>query len=191
MSVSSRSARRDSPAATVLGVALALLLGAGLLGGLPACGPLLVAADRKDVDVLLDRFHEAAAEADEERYFDSMAAGGVFLGTDAGERWDKAAFQAFAHPYFAKGTGWAYAPFERHVAFSAGGDVAWFDEKLLNEKYGEVRGSGVLVHEGGAWKIAHYVLSFAVPNGVAKEVVRTVACSGFGEGAGERCLEAP
>jgi hypothetical protein len=52
----------------------------------------------------------------------------VFLGTDATERWDLAAFREFAHPYFAKGKAWTFVP-RRHVILSPAGDVAWFDEK--------------------------------------------------------------
>ena len=39
---------------------------------------------------------------------------------------------------------------------------------------GETRGSGVLTRSGGRWRIAHYVLSFAIPNEVAQEVVEAV-----------------
>ena len=45
------------------------------------------------------------AASDEERYFAHFADDAVFMGTDATERWDKAAFRAYAHPHFAKGKG--------------------------------------------------------------------------------------
>ena len=55
------------------------------------------------IAAVLDDFHAAAADADEERYFGHLAASGVFLGTDATERWTKEQFRAYAHPHFAKG----------------------------------------------------------------------------------------
>jgi hypothetical protein len=96
------------------------------------------------------------------------------VGTDASEHWDIAAFRAYAEPFFARGQGWTYQPIERHVSFAESGDVAWFEERLQNAKYGETRGSGVLVRDGGRWLIAQYVLSFAVPNDVAPEVVKLI-----------------
>src|SRR5271168_3840018 len=56
----------------------------------------------------LDDFHAAAAAADEARYFGHFAADGVFLGTDATERWTVDAFRAYAKPHFDAGRGWAY-----------------------------------------------------------------------------------
>src|SRR3954447_24526832 len=88
------------------------------------------ANDRKSIDAMLDGWHDAAAKADEARYFGAMAPEFVFLGTDAAERWDLASFRAFSHPYFAKGTAWTFVPRDRHVILSPRGDVAWFDEKL-------------------------------------------------------------
>src|SRR5262249_42795332 len=53
-----------------------------------------------EIGRVLDDWHDAAAHADEARYFGHFAPGGVFLGTDASERWDVAAFRAYAHPRF-------------------------------------------------------------------------------------------
>jgi ketosteroid isomerase-like protein len=123
---------------------------------------------------VLDDFHAAAAAADEERYFAHFAEGGVFLGTAAEERWSVAAFRQYAHPHFAAGRGWFYAASERHVTLSPDGAVAWFDERLWNEKYGELRGTGVLRRTSGAWKIAHYSLTFLVPNERSQAVVAAI-----------------
>jgi hypothetical protein len=124
-----------------------------------------------EIDRVLDAFHAAAARADEPAYFALFAPTGVFLGTDASERWGVAAFREFAHPHFASGKGWTYLPRGRQISFSADAQVAWFDELLDHEKYGELRGSGVLIKLDGAWKIAQYNLTFTVPNAVAPEVV--------------------
>ncbi len=138
-------------------------------------GPLGVDLGReRQVGAVLDDWHLAAAHADAARYFGHFSGHAVFVGTDGAERWDLAAFRTFAMPHFERGTAWTYVATSRHVVVSRGGDVAWFDESLRNDKYGEVRGSGVLLWQGGRWRIAHYVMSFPVPNEVAGEVIGLV-----------------
>ncbi|HEU0053410.1 MAG TPA: nuclear transport factor 2 family protein, partial [Longimicrobium sp.] len=116
----------------------------------------------------LDDFHDAAAQADEARYFAHFAPDGVFLGTDATERWDVQAFRAYSHPYFAKGKAWTFHGVRRRIAVR--GDVAWFEEDLETQNLGPARGSGVLVFSGGRWLIEQYVLSITVPNEKFKAV---------------------
>lgn len=116
----------------------------------------------------LDDWHDAAAKGDEERYFGHFADGGVFLGTDGTERWTVPQFRAYAHPYFAKGKAWTMRATRREVTFVH--EVAWFDEDLISEGLGPVRGSGVLVRANGRWKIAQYNLSFPIPNEKFKDV---------------------
>jgi hypothetical protein len=116
----------------------------------------------------LDGFHDAAARADEERYFAHFAPDGVFLGTDARERWDVPSFRAYAHPYFARGKAWSFRGVRRRVA--ARGDVAWFEEDLETQNLGPARGSGVMVRSGDRWLIEQYVLSVVVPNEKFKAV---------------------
>ena len=132
------------------------------------------ASPPSEVGKVLDAYHAAADRADEEAYFGLMAPHGVFLGTDAGERWDKEAFRAFAHPYFAKGKAWTFKPRDRHVDLSANGQVAWFDELLDSATYGECRGSGVLEKIDGAWKIQQYHLTIPIPNDLAKDFVARI-----------------
>ncbi len=112
----------------------------------------------------LDDFHDAAAHADETRYFAHFARAGVFLGTDATERWDVPAFRAYAHPHFSVGKGWVFHVVRRVVTFSRDGNTAWFDEQLRGDKLGATRGSGVLTRENGRYLIAQYNLSFTIPN---------------------------
>lgn len=118
----------------------------------------------KAIDQILDDFHDAAARADGPRYFGHFTDDAIFIGTDPTERWTVPQFQAYARPYFSKGKGWTYVARERHVHLGPDGRTAWFYERLHNQKYGETRGSGVLVLTDGRWRIAHYVLSFPVPN---------------------------
>jgi len=142
------------------------------------------AADRarREVEAVLDDFHDAASKADGERYFGHQAAGSVFLGTDATERWEKAEFEAYAAPFFGAGRGWTYRPLERHVYLDPDGNTAWFDERLINEKYGETRGTGVLVRVGGAWRMAQYNLTIPVPNDLALDLVERIRAFEAGKG---------
>ena len=117
---------------------------------------------RTAVGAELDDFHDAAARADEERYFAHFAPDGVFLGTDATERWNVAAFRAYAHPYFARGKAWSFRAARRAVTVR--GELAWFDEDLETQNLGPARGSGVLSLRGGRWLIEQYVLSITIPN---------------------------
>ncbi len=123
----------------------------------------------------LDDWHDAAAKADEERYFAWFAPEGVFLGTDPDERWTVPEFRAYAHPHFAKGKAWTFRGHDRHVVVSPDGTVAWFDERLDTANMGACRGSGVLRRVGAAWRIALYDLSIPIPNPLTKEVVRRIA----------------
>ena len=119
---------------------------------------------RAEVNKVLDDWHLAAAKAEEDAYFSFLTEDSVFLGTDATERWDKAAFRKFAHPHFAKGKAWTFVATRRGVSFSKDGKVAWFDEDLKTQGLGPARGSGVLVLDKDGWKIAQYNLTITVPN---------------------------
>jgi hypothetical protein len=134
---------------------------------------IYVVAPEQFVASTLDSLHDAAAKADEGRYFDLYAPNAVFLGTDAKERWTLEEFKAFAHPYFANGKAWTYVPIKgkRFIVIEGKDhDVAWFDEQLENAKLGVCRGSGVLVKVDGAWKIRQYNLTMLVPNEIAEKV---------------------
>lgn len=117
--------------------------------------------DQGQIETVLNDWHKAAGEANFDAYFGLMASDAVFIGTDATEYWEGEAFKAFAKPYFDRGKAWNFTPLERHVYVN--GNLAWFDE-LLETQMGICRGSGVLKNVNGVWKIAHYVLSIAVPN---------------------------
>lgn len=119
--------------------------------------------EEEKIDQVLDSWHQAAADARFQDYFNKMAEGAVFIGTDASEHWNKEAFMSFSKPYFDRGKAWAFTPLQRHIYFGKKGEVAWFDE-LLDTWMQLCRGSGVLVKEDGVWKIAHYVLSLTIPN---------------------------
>ncbi|RMH29670.1 MAG: DUF4440 domain-containing protein [Planctomycetota bacterium] len=133
------------------------------------------------VGAVLDTLHWAAANAEESVYFDLFTPDAVFLGTDATERWPIDTFRAWAEPYFARDSAWVYRVLERHVVVAPGGRTAWFDERLWNDRLGETRGSGVLQHDGGRWRIAQYNLSMVIPNELADEVAARVREAAGGE----------
>jgi len=137
------------------------------------CATLTLAAQapaEKAAAAVLDDWHLAAAQADEGRYFGHLAEGAVFLGTDPGERWPKAAFQTWAHPIFQRGKAWSFRATRRVVTLSKDGRTAWFDEDLDTPNLGPARGSGVLSREQDRWLIQQYNLSVPIPNALMKAV---------------------
>ena len=125
----------------------------------------------------MDAWHHAASVADSITYFGSMASDeSIFIGTDETERWTTSEFKTWSRRYFQRASAWTFVPVEgeRHVAVQ--GDVAWLDEKLDSEHMGRCRGTGILTfdHEANTWKIAHYTLSYAVPNEVADSVMQVI-----------------
>ena len=128
------------------------------------------------VAAVLDRLNAASAAADGEAYFALFTPEARFVGTDATEHWTLPEFRAFAEPHFARGNGWSYPATDRTITIAPIDCrcIAWFEEKLANESYGETRGSGVLRLTGDGWKIEQYVLSFAVPNDKARQVVEVI-----------------
>lgn len=115
------------------------------------------------INVLLDQWHKAAATADEDVFFGSMTADAVYIGTDASERWLRDEMKTWSAPFFELDTAWSFTPYDRHIAYSEDGKLAWFDE-LLDTWMGVCRASGVVVLTTEGWKIKHYHLSIAVPN---------------------------
>jgi len=130
----------------------------------PARSPVDSGGEKTAIARVLDDLNDAADKADEARYFALYADDAVFLGTDGKERWDVAAFRAFAHPYFAKGKAWSFKSVRRAITISVDGRVAWFDESLATPNLGPSRGSGVLVKGASGWKIAQYNLAIVIPN---------------------------
>lgn len=166
-----------------VGLALSLLL---LLAVAPTwLSPPGAAAAEHDatppgIDAVLDDFHAAAAAGDASRYLAHFAPDAVFLGTDDWERWPLDTFRDYVRTRFAD-AGWTYLPRQRHVAVVD--DTAWFDEIVESPRWGRFRGTGVLRRIDGHWRIAHYALSFLVPN-ERWEAVAETASAGFAERRG-------
>jgi hypothetical protein len=156
---------------------LALLLLAGCATPAVSTGPEAARANagaQAEITQLLDAFHAAAARADGPTYFGLFAPGGVFIGTDAAERWTVAQFRAYAQPHFSRGKGWTYTPRSRTVVLGPDGRTAWFDELLDSASYGTSRGTGVLVRRPEGWRIAQYALTFPIPNDIAKDLTARI-----------------
>ena len=128
-------------------------------------------SDRKKINIILDSWHKAAANAEFDNYFSYLSSNGVFIGTDASENWQLDAFKTFSKPFFDKGKAWNFTSLQRNIYFDKSQNTAWFDE-LLDTQMKICRGSGVLIREGKNWKIAHYVLSMTIPNDNTDEVVK-------------------
>jgi len=117
----------------------------------------------QEVNTLLDNWHKAAATADSTAFFGGMAADGIYIGTDATEKWIRDDMANWAQKYFQKASAWDFTPLKRTVYLDADQEIAWFEESL-DTWMGECRASGVLAQQADGWKIKHYHLSVTVPN---------------------------
>lgn len=129
---------------------------------------------KKNINKVLDDLNAFAAAADYKNYFDLFAEESVYIGTEAGEIWNKQEFMAWSKPYFDRGKAWNFTSLKRNIYFSKDGNYAWFDE-LLDTQMKICRGSGVLEKIGGKWKIRQYVLSATVPNDLIDKVTKMKA----------------
>jgi ketosteroid isomerase-like protein len=134
----------------------------------------LSAQNEKDIiDDLLNNWHQAAANADQQSYFDFIADDGIYIGTDATENWIKDEFFEWSKSYFENGKAWSFVAKERNIYLSGKKNIAWFDEQL-EYPGGVLRGSGVLAKIKNEWKLKHYVLSLPVPNDKFKDVIEVI-----------------
>lgn len=128
---------------------------------------------KEEVSTFLDNWHLAAARADADAYFGAMAADGVFLGTDATERWTRDVFRAWAKPQFDSKKAWNFKASKRFVSFTNDNSIAWFDEELATWM-GPCRGSGVAVKTNEGWKLKQYNLTILVPNEKVQEYLKVI-----------------
>jgi hypothetical protein len=111
----------------------------------------------------LDAFYAASAGSNQSAFIAQLTEDAVLLGVDGGERLQGEALRDYVSKSFGSesatatnGNSWGYHSSDRHIRLSADGTVAWFDESLQHEQLGAGRASGVLVANGGNWKIAQY-----------------------------------
>jgi len=163
-------------------IRLNLVCSALFLSGLFGCANPGQSADSAQesqlaVNAVLDTLHAQAAAANFDAYFALYADNAVFLGTDRSEYWPLEDFKAYAKPHFTAGNGWTYEPLNRQLHFA--GDTAWFEEELLSQNYGRVRGTGVLVREirssgQSVWKVAQYNLTLPIPNSIFGDIAKEI-----------------
>ncbi len=123
-----------------------------------------------EIQRFMTAWHRAAAVADEAAYFDALAPGAIFLGTDTRERWTKEEFQEWAAPFFRRPSAWVFTASRRQVYLAVDGNSAWFDEDLVSTSYWPCRGSGVLEKVAGQWRLRQYNLALTIPNEITAAV---------------------
>jgi len=120
----------------------------------------------------MDQWHEAAATADEDYYFRFMARDGIYLGTDASEKWYAHELEEWSAEYFDRDTAWAFTAVHREIYLHEDGKLAWFDE-ILDTWMGKCRGSGVLQQDSdGLWTLQQYNLAILVPNDLVQDYLK-------------------
>lgn len=124
-----------------------------------------------ELNILVNKWHQAAAKADFKTYFEITGEKFVFLGTDPKERWEKKEFEAFCKPYFEKGKAWDFTPSNRKWVFSNNQNIAWFDEDLATWMKG-CRGSGVVEKINNEWKLVYYNLTVLIENEKINEFIQ-------------------
>jgi|TARA_B110000914_G_C15306464_1_gene373563 hypothetical protein len=130
--------------------------------------------DKDKINIVIDDLHKYASEANGEKYFKLFNNNAVFHGTDLNERWTIKEFKEYALNRFKTGTGWTYKAIERNVFINSTYTTAWFDEILINEKYGKFRGTGVLSKVNDNWKIDQYNLLLPIPNDLLLKYTKEV-----------------
>lgn len=125
------------------------------------------------VNQVLDAWHKASATADADAFFGAMTEDGIYLGTDASERWLRDELREWAKFAFEREVAWAFTSSKRELYFSNNQKTVWFEE-MLDTQMGVCRGSGVLTKVDGEWKIRHYDLSIMVPNDLVKDFMTLV-----------------
>lgn len=127
----------------------------------------------QQVHRFMDAWHHAAATADQNVFFGSMAADAIYLGTDASERWLRDELKSWSAKYFKGDKAWDFTPYDRQLYWSDNQRVVWFEE-LLDTWMGTCRGSGVLMRAGDSWVLKHYDLAVMVPNDVIEDFIDLV-----------------
>ena len=125
---------------------------------------------KKVLNNIIDEWHQNAANAAFDAYFDITSDDFVFLGTAPGERWEKKDFMTFCKPYFDKKSTWDFKPSDRQWNFSEDGNTAWFDESLETWMQG-CRGTGILSKKEGRWFLSYYNLHVLIENDKIQEFI--------------------
>ncbi len=131
------------------------------------CNP----ATTNEIDTIMNRWHRAAAVADEDVFFGLMTENADYVGTDPTEHWKRDELKKWSEKFFQRDSAWDFKPKKRIVYFTQNGQYAWFDE-LLDTWMGDCRGSGILHKTAEGWRIEQYVLSMTVLNDLTKSYLK-------------------
>lgn len=137
------------------------------------CAEKSTTSIKNDLYNFVEKWHTAAAHADEETFFGMMAADGIYIGTDETEYWLRDELRSWAKSAFEKEVAWDFKTISRNIYCSDDGRTAWWDEKL-DTWMGTCRGSGVLYRTSNGWKIKHYHLAVTIPNNKIKGFIKLV-----------------
>lgn len=125
------------------------------------------------INSFIDNWHLAAARADADAFFGGMTEDGIYIGTEAGERWLRDELKEWSKEYFERDSAWNFKPGDREIYFTENEDFAWFEEKL-DTQMGVCHGSGVLQLTADGWKVKHYHLSVTVPNDKIDDFIKLI-----------------
>ena len=128
-------------------------------------------SSQEQINTFLDKWHHAAAVADEDVFFGSMTQDARYIGTDATENWERDELKEWSKKFFDRETAWDFKRIERNVYLNEDQKLAWFDE-TLDTWIGICRGSGVVIWTDEGWKLKHYVLSVTLPNEKTNEFLK-------------------
>lgn len=128
-------------------------------------------SSQEQINTFLDKWHHAAAVADEDVFFGSMTQDARYIGTDATENWERDELKEWSKKFFDRETAWDFKRIERNVYLNEDQKLAWFDE-TLDTWMGVCRGSGVVIWTDEGWKLKHYVLSVTLPNEKTNEFLK-------------------
>lgn len=126
---------------------------------------------QESLNDFMNAWHKAATTANEAVFFGSMAADGIYIGTDATEKWKRNEMKEWSKKYFDRESAWDFTTLDRTFYLSDDEETAWFEESL-DTWMGVCRGSGVLELTHDGWKIKHYHLAVAVPNENIDEYIK-------------------
>jgi len=120
--------------------------------------------NEKKVKTILVAHLVAVATKDQALLLRSFARNAMFFGSDDTEQWT---LGQLAQRLEESKDGWNMKECTQRSIQSVSPDVMSFFEIVRHVKYGQFRGSGVVVKNANHdWEIAQYVLSFSVPNAV-------------------------
>ncbi|MGI9519604.1 MAG: S41 family peptidase [Pirellulaceae bacterium] len=127
-------------------------------------------AAKAEIEQMLTRFRQSAAQADSKAYFDCIAPDAILFGTDEAERWTVETHRQFVQPYFDRDIGWSRTIRDRRVYLGADQQFGWFEEISERVEGVPMRTTGVVRKIDGQWKIVQYNTAFAIPNEIVADV---------------------